>query len=224
MCLIYLLAGAFSAVLQSIGGIGSVVHCALNFVPTTVVLPTLFLISALISTAMGTSMGTIATIGPIGVGIATSLGLSLPLTMGTVIGGAMFGDNLSMISDTSIAATQIHGCSVAEKFKSNLIIALPPMIITIILLFFLNQTSFEITQSLPTLPNVASHSLIQCLPYLIVLGLALTGFNVFVVLTVGIFSAGILGFVTVPSYTLITLSKTIFEGYKVWRKYLFYLF
>lgn len=217
MCFIYLLAGAFSTVLQSIGGVGSFVHCALNIVPTSLILPTLFLIASLISTAMGTSMGTIATIGPIAAGIASSLGLPLPLTMGTVIGGAMFGDNLSMISDTSIAATQTQGCSVLDKFKSNLKIALPAMFITLFVLTWLNPPSSEIIQPLY---KVEWSHIIQCLPYLIVLVLALAGINVFNVLIVGIFSAGLIGLVTLPSYTLTTLSKNIFDGYKTMNEIL----
>jgi len=226
MCLIYLLAGAFSTVLQGIGGVSSVVNFALNLVPQQIILPTLFLMSAAISTAMGTSMGTIAAIGPIAVGIATSMGLPLPLTMGTIIGGAMFGDNLSMISDTSIAATQIHGCSVYEKFKNNLIIALPAMGVTLIVLTLLGfglgsefGLGLELGLSSPETPTstalcpVAECKIMQCLPYLAVLCLALTGCNVFLVLIFGILLAAGIGLWTLPSYSLISLAKNIFDGY-----------
>lgn len=209
MCLIYLLAGAFATVLHNIGGITSTVNFALNFVPSQATLPALFLIAALISTAMGTSMGTIAAIGPIGVGIANATGLSLPLTMGAIIGGAMFGDNLSMISDTTIAATQIQGCSIKEKFKSNIAIALPAMIVTVLVLSIMGIYQSE-TISL----QIGDYQVIHCLPYIVVLSLALLGTNVFVVLIMGILSAACVGIITIPSYGLVTLSKNIFDGYK----------
>lgn len=209
MCLIYLLAGSFAVVLQHIGGITSIINLSLSFVPVKATLPSLFLLSAFISTAMGTSMGTIAAIGPVGVGIANSIGLPLPLTMGAIIGGAMFGDNLSSISDTTIAATQIHGCSIKEKFKNNVVIALPAMIITLIILSLIGFLNPQPVKFL-----MGEYQLLQCVPYLLVLGLAILGTNVFVVLVIGILSAGIIGIFSIPSYTLVTLSKDIFEGYK----------
>ena len=210
MCLIYLLAGAFGTVLQNTGGVTSIVNLSLNFVSIKATVPALFIISALISTAMGTSMGTIATIGPIGIGIANSLNIPLPLIMGTIIGGAMFGDNLSIISDTSIAATQIHGCLPLEKFKNNLLITIPTMIITIIILTF-SYTSIE-TNS--TTIQIGNYNIFQCLPYLVVLILALLGTNVFAILVFGIVLAGIIGIYTIPSYTLIIFSQNILDGYK----------
>ncbi len=209
MCLIYLLAGAFAIVLQNTGGVNSIVNLALNFVPKSATLPALFFISALVSMAMGTSMGTIAAIGPIGVGIANAIGLSLPLSIGAIVGGAMFGDNLSMISDTSIAATQIQGCSLKDKFKNNAVIAFPAMIATLIILSILG---WQYTENI-VLP-IGEFKLLQCLPYLIVLGLALIGKNVFVVLVMGIISAGLIGVITVSSYDFISFSKDMFEGYK----------
>lgn len=209
MCLIYLLAGAFGTVLQEIGGVNSVVNLVMNFVPAKAALPALFLISAIISTAMGTSMGTIAAVGPIGFGIAASAGLPLPLTMGAIVGGAMFGDNLSIISDTSIAATQIHGCTAMEKFRNNIIIAIPTMIATLVILTILSWNSPAIT----ALPS-SDYQLLHCIPYIAVLVLALSGINVFAVLMFGIAVAGVVGLISVPEYTLLKLSKNIFEGYK----------
>lgn len=210
MCLIYLLAGAFASVLQNIGGVTSTVNLALNFIPAEATLPALFLISAVVSLAMGTSMGTIAAVGPIGVGLAAAANLSLPLTMGAIVGGAMFGDNLSVISDTSIAATQIHGCTPREKFKNNLLVAIPAMIITVaILSFFALNAETTVGEF-----AINDYQLLHCAPYLLVLLLALFGVNVFVVLIVGIFSAGMVGLLTSDSYSLLSFSKNIFEGYK----------
>ncbi len=208
MCLIYLLAGAFGSVLQAIGGVNSVVNLVMHFVPAKAALPALFLISAVISTAMGTSMGTIAAVGPIGFGIANAAGLPLPLTMGAIVGGAMFGDNLSIISDTSIAATQIHGCTAMEKFKNNIIVAVPTMLATLVILTMLSWNA-----PAATIPS-GDYQLIHCIPYLAVLVLALSGINVFGVLMIGIVVAGIAGLISVPEYTLLNFSKNIFDGYK----------
>ena len=106
MCMIYLLAGAFAAVAKASGGVDATVNLGLSLLPTSMILPGIFLISAFIATAMGTSMGTIAAVAPVAVGIAQSAGMSMPLTAGVVLSGAMFGDNLSIISDTTIAATR----------------------------------------------------------------------------------------------------------------------
>jgi len=209
MCLVYLLAGAFTSVLQNIGSIDATVHLALKFMPANATLPMLFLLSAFVSTAMGTSMGTISAVGPIGVGIAHAIGLSLPLTMGTIVGGAMFGDNLSVISDTSIAATQIHGCTAKEKFRNNIRIALPAMALTILLLLTINQTTLG---NIPI--DAGNYPILKCLPYFLVLGSIFISNNVFIVLTLGIISAGIVGLLAMPSYTLVEFSKNIFEGYK----------
>ena len=220
MCLVYLLAGAFASVLQQIGGVNSFVNLVLSFVPKAATLPALFLITSIVSTAMGTSMGTIAAIGPIGVGISNLLGIPLPLTMGTIIGGAMFGDNLSMISDTSIAATQIHGCTVRDKFKNNARIAIPCMLLTLTLLclmtFSSSLSSIINPASLNTaaINSISNYQMIHGLPYLVVLAFAIAGTNVFVVLILGIITAGLIGIFTVPDYHLMTLSKNIFDGYK----------
>lgn len=117
MCMIYLLAGAYIEVLKGIGGVEATVNLTLAFLPMQATLPGIFILSAFIATAMGTSMGTIAAMAPIAFGIANATGLSIPLTMGTVVGGAMFGDNLSLISDTTIAAVQTQGGNLKEKFK-----------------------------------------------------------------------------------------------------------
>lgn len=127
MCMIYLLAGAYTEVLKSIGGVEATVNLTLSFLPMQTTLPGIFLLSAFIATAMGTSMGTIAAMAPIAFGITQATDLSVPVTMGTVVGGAMFGDNLSLISDTTIAAVQMQGGTLKEKFKINSLIALPAM-------------------------------------------------------------------------------------------------
>lgn len=207
MCMIYLLAGSFTEVLKGMGGVEATVHFALRFVPQDATLPGVFIIGALVSTAMGTSMGTIAALAPIAVGISQALGIDPALMAGAVISGAMFGDNLSMISDTTIAATQIHPCSLRDKFKVNFKIALVPLVFT--LLFFV----FATTGDGKELPESAAPSLIFCLPYFVVLILALLGVNVFIVLSLGLIVGGAIGLIFSPSYTLLELAKNVFEGY-----------
>jgi Na+/H+ antiporter NhaC len=208
MCMIYLVAGAYTEVLKGIGGAEAIVHFALHLIPQDATLPSIFLIGALVSTAMGTSMGTVATLVPIAVGISQALGIDSAMMAGAVISGAMFGDNLSMISDTTIAATQIHPCSLKDKFKINLMIAIGPLILT--LLFFALSGSGE-TSYRQEGPDFSL--LIFSFPYFFVLVLALLGINVFIVLTSGLLIAGIIGVAFTPFYTGLTLAKNIFEGY-----------
>jgi Na+/H+ antiporter NhaC len=134
MCIIYLLAGAFAGVSKAMGGVDSTVNLGLTYIPAQYVVVGLFIIAGFISTATGTSVGSIVALGPIAVGIASKAGLSLPLTLAAVCGGAMFGDNLSIISDTTIAATRTQGCDMRDKFKVNIFIAAPAAILTIVLL------------------------------------------------------------------------------------------
>lgn len=208
MCMIYLLAGAYTEVLKGIGGVDATVHFALHFIPQEATLPGVFLIGALVSTAMGTSMGTIAALAPIAVGISRALGIDPALMAGAVISGAMFGDNLSMISDTTIAATQIHPCSLKDKFKVNLMIAIGPLILTLVFFALSGSGVASGTQESPNSP-----SLIFSFPYFFVLILALLGTNVFIVLSSGLLVAGIIGVAFAPSYTALNLAKNIFEGY-----------
>ena len=125
MLLIFLLAGAFSGIASAAGGAVSTANMLLNILPARFAVPGLFIIACLISMAMGTSVGTITVLAPIAVVVATNGGLSLPLCIGTVVGGAMFGDNLSVISDTTIAATKTQGIEMKDKFLTNIKIACP---------------------------------------------------------------------------------------------------
>ncbi|EKE09166.1 MAG: Na+/H+ antiporter [uncultured bacterium] len=208
MCMIYLLAGAYTEVLKGIGGVDATVYFALQFVPKDATLAGVFLIGAFVSTSMGTSMGTIAAIAPIAVGISQALGLDPSLMAGAVISGAMFGDNLSMISDTTIAATQIHSCSLKDKFNINLFIALVPLLLTLIL--YLLSAPGE-AKEIPLNPNPPD--LIFTFPYIFVLIIALLGVNVFIVLSAGLFVGSVIGLFFSPSYTFLELAKNIFEGY-----------
>ncbi|GAA0689904.1 Na+/H+ antiporter NhaC family protein [Marinobacterium maritimum] len=205
MALIYLLAGAFASVAKAVGGVDATVNFGLSIIPPELVLPGLFVITAFVATSMGTSMGTIAAIAPIAVGVAEATDLSLLLTIGTVIGGAMFGDNLSIISDTTIAATRTQGCEMRDKFRLNFKIALPAALLTLVWLFIQGSSAH--------VEAPGDYDLIRVLPYLAVLLLALSGLNVMLVLFVGILMAGGVGFYLEEAYTLAQWSKDIYAGY-----------
>ncbi len=205
MALIYLLAGAFASVAKAVGGVDATVNFGLSIIPPELVLPGLFVITAFVATSMGTSMGTIAAIAPIAVGVAEATDLSLLLTIGTVVGGAMFGDNLSIISDTTIAATRTQGCEMRDKFRLNFKIALPAALLTLVWLFIQGSSA--------QVEAPGDYDLIRVLPYLAVLLLALSGLNVMLVLFVGILMAGGVGFYLEEAYTLAQWSKDIYAGY-----------
>lgn len=206
MCTIYLLAGAFAAVSKAMGGVDSTVNLGLTYIPAQYVVAGLFVMAGFISIATGTSVGAIAALGPIAVGVAAKAGLSLPITLAAVLGGAMFGDNLSVISDTTIAATRTQGCEMGDKFKVNIFIAAPAAIVTIILLLI-----FGTPESVPVMQSY-DFNIIKVLPYIFVLVLALVGLNVFAVLTCGIFLSGVIGLLY-GDLTLLTFPQQIFNGF-----------
>lgn len=181
MLLVFLLAGAFSGVSGAAGGALSMANMLLNVIPPGFAVPGLFIIACLVSIAMGTSIGTITVLAPVAVVVAKSGGLSLPLCAGTVVGGAMFGDNLSFISDTTIAATKTQGVKMKDKFLTNVKIALPAAIITLILLIFLSAGGNKNADI-----GVHKFNFFLTLPYFVVLVMALIGLNVLVVLLIGV--------------------------------------
>lgn len=187
MCLIFLAAGAFSGTIQAAGGVESTVNLGLSIMPSSVAVVGLFIIGCFISVSMGTSVGTITAMTPIGVGIAEKTGIAMPICVGAVVCGAMFGDNLSMISDTTIAAVRTQGCEMKDKFKENFLIVLPAAIITAVLFFFLARgNAGEIEGNL-------QYDIIKVIPYLVVLIGALIGVNVFLILIVGTVLAALVG-------------------------------
>lgn len=179
MCLIFLAAGAFSGAVSASGGAESVVNFGLSIIPSNLAVVGLFVIGCFISLSMGTSMGTIATLAPIAIGISNNTGFSLAICMGSVVCGAMFGDNLSMISDTTIAAVKTQGCEMKDKFKENFLIVLPAAVLSIIIFFWLTKDIGYVSN------NELSYSLVKIIPYIVVLIGALVGVNVFVVLIGG---------------------------------------
>ena len=204
MCLIYLVAGAFSSVAKATGGVDATVAMGLSILPSDWVLPGLFLLSAFVATAMGTSMGTLAAMAPIGVGICQASGIPAPLMAGVLLSGAMFGDNLSIISDTTIASTRSQGANMSDKFRANLKYALPAALITLIMLALQEHEPVSLPES-EVNPWMA-------LPYVLILVTAVVGVNVFVVLSLGLGSSVILG-VWLNQYDSSALGQDIYAGF-----------
>jgi len=188
MLFIFILAGAFSGIAGAAGGADSTANLLLSIVPGRFAIPGLFLISCLISMSMGTSVGTITVLVPIAVALAENGGLSKALLTGVVVGGAMFGDNLSFISDTTIAATKTQGVEMKDKFRTNIRIALPAAAITfVILMVYAIVSDGNVTGEFP-------YNVWQTLPYFAVLILSILGINVFLVLLSGLFLFTLVGF------------------------------
>ena len=184
--LIYLLAGGFQGAAAAIGGKTSVVNFCLQFIPPSFLIPGVFLMCCFISTAIGTSMGTIAAMAPVAIGVAQGAGLNLAAVCAAVISGSYFGDNLSMISDTTIAAAEGCGSEMRDKFRMNFAIALPAAIVAMVLYYMVSGTTAGGIQ-------VGEYNVLQILPYVLVLVLALVGINVAVVLFGGILLTLIIG-------------------------------
>ena len=185
MILIFLAAGVFVGVVGR-SSAESVAYFMLAHIPARFAVAVLFVVSCFVSTAMGTSCGTITLIVPIAVAVAQTSGFSLPLCIGSVMGGAMFGDNLSFISDTTIAACNTQGCEMKDKFRTNFRIALPAALVTLALILVFSLRSEIGAVEIP------EYHLLQTLPYLLVLIGGVAGINVFVVLLTGIFSGAVI--------------------------------
>ncbi len=190
MCLIFLCAGAFSGTVSASGGVESTVNLGLSVLPAPFAVAGLFIIGCFISVSMGTSVGTVAALTPIAVEISNKTGFNLALCVGAVMCGAMFGDNLSMISDTTIAAVKTQGCNMKDKFKENFLIVLPAALLTVIIFFLLTRNgNFEVAEDL-------AYNFWKVVPYLFVLIGALIGINVFIVLIGGTVLSLIVGVAT----------------------------
>ncbi|MFX0548118.1 Na+/H+ antiporter NhaC family protein [Hathewaya histolytica] len=205
MILIFIFSGAFASVAKSMGSVESTVNIGLKFLPSNILIAGVFLISCFISLSIGTSMGTIAALAPIALGIAEKIGVSNALAIGVVVGGSMFGDNLSMLSDTTIAAVRTQGTNMKEKFKINLYMVIPSVIITTMILIFMTKgAKVDLTGNY-------EYSLIKVVPYIVVLVGALSGINVLTVLVTGVGLAGIIGLAT-KSFGIWEFLKAANEG------------
>ena len=186
MLWIYVLAGAFAASAKEIGSIDATVNCTLSYLPSSLLLPGLFVATCFISISIGTSVGTIVALVPIAAGIAHSTGTSIPLMTAVIVGGAYFGDNLSFISDTTVVATQTQGCKMSDKFRVNSMIVIPAAIIVLAIYALMGKGFASPAQIHP-------FSVWKIIPYLVVLLAAIAGMNVMAVLTLGIVLCGSIG-------------------------------
>ncbi len=186
MIWIFILAGAFAQGAKDIGAIDATVNLTLRLIPESLLLAGIFIAACFISLSIGTSVGTIVSLVPVVAGIAAKTDLNIAFLTGIVVGGAFFGDNLSFISDTTIAATRTQGCAMRDKFRANLLIVLPAALI-VLLFYILCGTDIQIKQ------EVQSVEWVKVIPYLIVLGSAIAGINVSLVLTFGLLSILIIG-------------------------------
>ena len=184
MLLIFLVAGAFVGVVGR-SSARSVAYFMLNLIPARFSVAVLFVVACFVSLAMGTSVGTITLIAPIAVEVAHATGFNVALCVGVVVGGAMFGDNLSFISDTTIAACNGQGCAMKDKFRGNFWVALPAALVTLVIIIFM-------TVGKSAQPVTGEYSLLQIVPYLLVLLGGIVGINVFVVLLIGILSGAVI--------------------------------
>ncbi len=204
MIWIFVLAGAFAATAKDIGAIEATVNATLHILPGKLIYAGLFLASCFISMAIGTSVGTIVALVPIASGIATEAGISVPFITAIIVGGAFFGDNLSFISDTTVAATKSQGCSMRDKFRVNLWIAAPAALLVTALYVGLGL-------SVEAAPSAEPVQWVGLLPYLLVIGLALAGVNVVTVLAIGIGVNGIIGWLT-GAYDFVGWMTSIGDG------------
>ena len=205
MLMIFLLAGAFSSVAGAMGGVSSTANLGLAIIPPRFIVPGIFIIAAFLSTATGTSMGTVGAIVPIAYNMAKTADLNMSFVVAAVLTGAMFGDNLSMISDTTIAATRTQGVDLKDKFRTNAWISIPSALITLSLMVIFSKGG--------TVAGNLDYNLIKVVPYVLVLGLALLGLNVFAVLIIGIISASAVG-VGTGAIGLMEVAAKIWAGYQ----------
>lgn len=208
MCIIYLLAGAFATVSKATGSVDTIVNLGLNYISPEYFPVGIFVIASFLSFASGTSVGSIVTLGPIVIDLAEKSGSPLGLIGAALLSGAIFGDNLSVISDTTIAATQSMGCDMKDKFRANFKLALPAAIIAIIILVTIgfNQETTAVVM------EQKDFNFVLILPYLLVIALSIIGLNVFVVLFSGLLFAGILG-MSYGTFGLMDFAKNTYEGF-----------
>lgn len=209
MCMIYILAGAFATISKAIGSTDAIVQIGINNLSPAFYPAGMFLVASFLSLAAGTSVGTIVALGPIAVGIANASGSDINLIGAALLGGAMFGDNLSIISDTTIAATQIMGCDMKDKFKNNFGFVLPAAIIAFFIYIYVGVGNGN---AIPNSQEISSQTFILVLPYLAVILLAFLGLNVFLVLIIGVILGGIFG-LTFHSFNLLEFGQKIYEGF-----------
>lgn len=209
MYFIFIFSTALSHILDKSGGLNSAISVGLAYMPTTYMLPSIFLLTSIFSFATGTSLGSIAALMPIAGGVAKTLGLNPALMASVVVSGSMFGDNLSVISDTSIAAARSTGSKMTDKFRENVYLATPPFLITLGFLFYMSDTNIQ-TNLLQMTPT--TNDFINVLPYALVLFLAFAGIEVLAVLGAGSLLGAAIGIMQ-HKFGFLEATSFIFEGF-----------
>lgn len=201
MIWIFVLAGAFAALAKAMGAVDATVQLTLNLIPSSYLPAGIFIAACFISLSIGTSVGTIVALTPVVTALATQMNCDTAWLVAIVVGGAFFGDNLSFISDTTIAATQTQGCSMKSKFRTNIVLVMPAAIVTLLLYAF-SGNSIENIETTP----ITTANVLKCIPYLTVIICALAGMNVLAVLITGILISGVMGiaFGTVDGISIFT--------------------
>lgn len=210
MCLIALFSGAFSVVTKSIGATDTFVEITKNYLSLQYLYAGVFVIASFLSFASGTSVGAVVSLAPIAAGFVSLPNVNVELIAGSLLGGAMFGDNLSFISDTTIAATQSQGCEMKDKFRMNGKIALPASVLTVLTLIIIGVSIHPSGHSLSQ--GDAPIQWVNLLPYITVIVLAIAGLNVYVTFLIGTLISGLLGF-WYGSFDLLGYCKTVFDGF-----------
>lgn len=206
MIWIFVLAGAFASAARAMGAVDATVALTLEFIPVNYLPAGIFAAACFISMSIGTSVGTIVALSPVAAGLAEQLGCGVEWLVAIVVGGAFFGDNLSFISDTTIAATQTQGCSMRSKFRTNIILVMPAAVVTLLLYAFSGSEIASIDSA-----GVSLADAFKCVPYVVVIVAALFGVNVLVVLLVGIAVTGTMGLLY-GSFSCIGLFTEISAG------------
>lgn len=204
MVWIFILAGGFAESAKQMGAIDATVNLTLSILPGNLLLAGLFLATCFISISIGTSVGTIVALTPVAIGLAQKTGIDLALIVGVVVGGSFFGDNLSFISDTTIAATKIQECNMRDKFKVNSMIVMP-LAVVIFIIYIIQGFHTQ------TIPQTASVEWIKVIPYIVVLVTAIVGMNVVNVLAIGLVLSGGVGLIT-GSFTIFAWMGAIKDG------------
>ncbi|MDN3667227.1 Na+/H+ antiporter NhaC family protein [Algibacter miyuki] len=208
MCLIYLLAGAFATITKATGSVDAIVNLGLDYISIQYIYLGVFLVAGFLSVSAGTSVGAIVALAPIVIGIAEKSNVDLSILCGALLGGSMFGDNLSVISDTTIAATQSLGCKMSDKFKENIKIALPAALFTIGILIIQGLGLKDVA----TETVAYSYSVVKIVPYILVIILSVVGVNVFITLLLGVISGVLLGLIY-GDFSLIESTKIAYTGF-----------
>ena len=206
MIWIFILAGIFASTAKAMGAVDATVHFTMRFVPVEFLPAGIFVAACFVSLSVGTSVGTIVALTPVVTGLATQLGADTAQMVAIVVGGAFFGDNLSFISDTTIAATMTQGCNMKDKFRTNLLIVLPAALLSLGLYLFLGLSGAE-----DCVEMGAAAEWYKAIPYLLVLVCAISGVNVLMVLVLGILATVVIG-VACGSLTLVSFCEEAGNG------------